>query len=158
MNTVLISFRSQFMQQSKLFFFSAYFVRDNWRLLQALYTLPALLFYTYAWAPPESIRWLLSKKKLTEAERYYTLLNFWSIIIYHSKGIHAASWSYDYVHCKHFEWQNYSCCLCWQKIRISFSIFKSDKIIGKMEWQRGPGVNADKSFKQASKWRWTREV
>ena len=48
----------------------AYLVRGNWRLLQALYTLPALFFYTYAWAPPESIRWLLANKKLDEAERY----------------------------------------------------------------------------------------
>ena len=23
-----------------------------------------------------------------------------------------------YVHCKYFEWQNYSCCLWWQKIRV----------------------------------------
>ena len=47
----------------------AYFVRSNWRLLQGLYTLPALLFCIYAWAPPESVRWLLSKKKLDKAER-----------------------------------------------------------------------------------------
>ena len=46
-----------------------YFVRSHWRLLQGLYTLPALLFYIYAWAPPESVRWLLSNKKLDKAER-----------------------------------------------------------------------------------------
>ena len=53
----------------------AYLVRDNWRLLQALYTLPALFFYTYAWAPPESIRWLLANKKLDKAERYVHLFH-----------------------------------------------------------------------------------
>ena len=47
----------------------AYAVQDNWRLLQALYSLPALLFYVYAWAPPESVRWLLSSQNTTKAER-----------------------------------------------------------------------------------------
>lgn len=46
----------------------AYAVQNNWRLLQALYTLPALLLY-YAWAPPESVRWLLSHGKIDVAER-----------------------------------------------------------------------------------------
>ena len=47
----------------------AYAVRDDWRLLQVLYTLPCFLFYTYGWAPPDSIRWLLSKNKTAEAEK-----------------------------------------------------------------------------------------
>lgn len=57
----------------------AYAVQDNWRLLQALYSLPALLFYLYAWAPPESVRWLLSNHKTETAERYvfpFPLLQF----------------------------------------------------------------------------------
>ena len=47
----------------------AYGVRNDWRWLQVLYTLPALAFYIYAWAPPDSIRWLLSKNKTMEAEK-----------------------------------------------------------------------------------------
>ena len=47
----------------------AYGVRNDWRWLQVLYTLPALAFYIYAWAPPDSIRWLLSKNKTAEAEK-----------------------------------------------------------------------------------------
>ena len=53
----------------------AYGVRTSWRWLQSIYTLPALLFYTYAWAPPDSIRWLLSHKKTAEAEKYVIIRN-----------------------------------------------------------------------------------
>ena len=47
----------------------AYIVRDNWRLLQMLYSLPALVFYAYAWAAPDSVRFLLSKGKINETKR-----------------------------------------------------------------------------------------
>ena len=47
----------------------AYGIKNNWRLLQAMYSLPALVFFTYAWAPPESIRWLLSHNQTAEAEK-----------------------------------------------------------------------------------------
>lgn len=48
----------------------AYVVRYNWRLLQAIYTLPAMAFFFYAWAAPDSVRWLLSMHRTQEAERY----------------------------------------------------------------------------------------
>jgi len=45
-----------------------YAVRHNWRLLQALYTLPALVFLSYWWAAPESVRWLLVRGRKEEAK------------------------------------------------------------------------------------------
>ena len=53
----------------------AYLIQDNWRLLQGFYTLPALLFYAYAWAPPESVRWLLSNHKTDQAEKVIKTLS-----------------------------------------------------------------------------------
>jgi hypothetical protein len=32
----------------------AYLIRENWRVLQAAYTLPALIFLVYWWIAPES--------------------------------------------------------------------------------------------------------
>lgn len=45
----------------------AYLVSDNWRLLQALYSVPAVLFLLYWWVAPESIRWLVAKGRTDEA-------------------------------------------------------------------------------------------
>ena len=47
----------------------AYLVKNNWRLLQALYSLPAVIFYIYTWAAPDSIRWYLANNKTDEAKR-----------------------------------------------------------------------------------------
>lgn len=44
----------------------AYFITD-WRWLQIALTLPGILFLCYYWFIPESARWLLSKKRKTEA-------------------------------------------------------------------------------------------
>ena len=41
----------------------AYLVSDNWRILQTLYSAPAILFMVYWWIAPESIRWLVTKGK-----------------------------------------------------------------------------------------------
>lgn len=38
----------------------AYFVDTNWRMLQAILTIPGLLFLVYWWFIPESNRWLLN--------------------------------------------------------------------------------------------------
>lgn len=46
-----------------------YLVRDNWRLLQLLYTAPALLFLSYWWIAPESVRWLVARGRTHEARR-----------------------------------------------------------------------------------------
>ncbi|KAF2354797.1 Major facilitator sugar transporter-like [Trinorchestia longiramus] len=45
----------------------AYLIRDNWRLLQCLFTVPSLILVTYYWLVPESARWLLSKGRQAEA-------------------------------------------------------------------------------------------
>ena len=45
----------------------AYFVSDDWRLLQALYSAPAVLFMAYYFAAPESIRWLVARGRTEEA-------------------------------------------------------------------------------------------
>ena len=34
----------------------AYFFSYDWRLLQALYSAPAVIFLTYYWLAPESVR------------------------------------------------------------------------------------------------------
>ena len=46
-----------------------YLVRGDWRLLQALYSLPALLFLPYLWTAPESVRWLVARGDNEEARR-----------------------------------------------------------------------------------------
>ena len=45
----------------------AFMVRNNWRLLQAIYSAPALLFLAYWWVAPESVRWLVARGRNTEA-------------------------------------------------------------------------------------------
>ena len=45
----------------------AYLVRDDWRLLQVLYSAPAVVFLAYWWAAPESIRWLVARGRTEEA-------------------------------------------------------------------------------------------
>ncbi|KAK9878401.1 hypothetical protein WA026_021708 [Henosepilachna vigintioctopunctata] len=40
----------------------------NWRNLQLAISLPGVLFICYWWFIPESVRWLISKKKITEAK------------------------------------------------------------------------------------------
>ncbi len=45
----------------------AYFLNDNWQLLQIAITLPSIIFISYWWVMPESIRWLISKERFDEA-------------------------------------------------------------------------------------------
>ena len=46
----------------------AYFVRQ-WRFLQLLTSVPAILFLPYFWLIPESARWLLARRRWTEAAK-----------------------------------------------------------------------------------------
>ena len=39
----------------------AYLLNSNWQLLQIVLTLPSLLFLSYWWVVPESVRWQISK-------------------------------------------------------------------------------------------------
>lgn len=48
--------------------FLAYFIRD-WRNYQLVIGIPFFLFLTYLFKIPESIRWLLSKGRVTEAKK-----------------------------------------------------------------------------------------
>ena len=43
-----------------------------------LYSLPALFFYTYAWTTPDSIRWLLSKRKVDETKKTLRSMEKWN--------------------------------------------------------------------------------
>ncbi|XP_040574273.1 organic cation transporter protein [Lepeophtheirus salmonis] len=45
----------------------AYLLDYNWRLLQAIYSLPLILFVSYYWITPKSPRWLMSNKRYDEA-------------------------------------------------------------------------------------------
>ena len=45
----------------------AWLVRSDWRLLQVLYSAPALLFTFYWWLAPESVRWLVARGRAEEA-------------------------------------------------------------------------------------------
>ena len=45
----------------------AYFLNNNWHLLQIVLTLPTAIFVVYWWIIPESVRWLISKEKYEEA-------------------------------------------------------------------------------------------
>ncbi|XP_048513300.1 organic cation transporter protein-like [Athalia rosae] len=45
----------------------AYFI-TNWRILQIAITLPSIIFLSYWWLIPESVRWLLTKGRLEEAK------------------------------------------------------------------------------------------
>ena len=45
----------------------AYFINDNWRLLQFVTSFPAVIFVAYVWIAPESIRWLIQRGRNEEA-------------------------------------------------------------------------------------------
>ncbi|ESO88919.1 hypothetical protein LOTGIDRAFT_153985 [Lottia gigantea] len=47
----------------------AYLIGD-WRYIELAITLPVLLFISYWWFLPESVRWLLTQKKNEEAQKY----------------------------------------------------------------------------------------
>ncbi|KAK6187135.1 hypothetical protein SNE40_005224 [Patella caerulea] len=47
----------------------AYLLRD-WRYLELAITLPVVLFASYWWFLPESVRWLLSQNRFDEAHKY----------------------------------------------------------------------------------------
>jgi len=46
----------------------AYFLNDNWQLLQIALTLPCILFVSYWWIVPESVRWQIAEGKYEEAK------------------------------------------------------------------------------------------
>jgi len=46
----------------------AYFLNDNWQLLQIALTLPCVLFLSYWWVVPESVRWQISEGKYEDAK------------------------------------------------------------------------------------------
>lgn len=46
----------------------AYFLNDNWQLLQIVLSLPCVLFLSYWWIVPESVRWQISNGKYEEAK------------------------------------------------------------------------------------------
>ena len=45
----------------------AYFFNNDWRLLQAVFSVPCILFVSYWWIAPESIRWLMQAGRGDEA-------------------------------------------------------------------------------------------
>ena len=45
----------------------AYFISNDWRVLQTMYSLPAILFLSYFWLAPESIRWLVARGETAHA-------------------------------------------------------------------------------------------
>ena len=45
----------------------AYLLNHDWQLLQVVLCLPCLLFLSYWWIVPESVRWLLSQGRHTQA-------------------------------------------------------------------------------------------
>ena len=45
----------------------AYLLNHHWQLLQVVLCLPCLLFLSYWWIVPESLRWLLSQGRHTQA-------------------------------------------------------------------------------------------
>jgi len=47
---------------------AAWLCRD-WRLLQLVVSVPPTLFVLYYWLVPESVRWLLAKKRYNKASR-----------------------------------------------------------------------------------------
>ncbi|XP_047110116.1 organic cation transporter protein-like [Schistocerca piceifrons] len=47
--------------------FFAYFIKE-WRILQIAFSVPGVLFLSYWWFIPESVRWLLTKGKTDEAK------------------------------------------------------------------------------------------
>lgn len=46
---------------------AAYYLNHDWHLLQMVLTAPSVLFLSYWWIVPESIRWQISKEKYAEA-------------------------------------------------------------------------------------------
>ncbi|TRY63543.1 hypothetical protein TCAL_11029 [Tigriopus californicus] len=46
----------------------AFLLSNNWRLLQICYSLPCIIFISYWWFAPESIRWLIGQGKREEAK------------------------------------------------------------------------------------------
>ncbi|XP_023320714.1 organic cation transporter protein [Eurytemora carolleeae] len=47
----------------------AYLLQENWRLLQVVYSAPALLCLVYWWIAPESVRWLVARGRNEEARK-----------------------------------------------------------------------------------------
>ena len=47
----------------------AYFLNKDWHTLQMVLTAPSVLFLSYWWIVPESIRWQISKEKYGEARK-----------------------------------------------------------------------------------------
>ena len=47
----------------------AYFLNHDWHLLQMVLTAPTVIFLSYWWLVPESIRWQISKEKYREARK-----------------------------------------------------------------------------------------
>jgi len=47
----------------------AYLIPYDWRLLQAVYSVPALLCIVYWWIAPESVRWLVARGRNEEARK-----------------------------------------------------------------------------------------
>ncbi|XP_046393817.1 organic cation transporter protein-like [Ischnura elegans] len=47
--------------------FFSYFVKD-WRMLQVALTVPGIIFFSYWWIIPESVRWLLTKGRVDEVK------------------------------------------------------------------------------------------
>jgi OCT family organic cation transporter-like MFS transporter 4/5 len=45
----------------------AYFLNDDWRTLQVVFSAPAVVFVSYWWLMPESVRWLIRKGRHEEA-------------------------------------------------------------------------------------------
>ena len=48
--------------------FIAYFLNHDWKLLQIVLTAPSIVFLTYWWIVPESVRWLIRKGKYDQAK------------------------------------------------------------------------------------------
>ena len=46
----------------------AYFLNHDWKLLQLVLTAPSIVFLTYWWIVPESVRWLIHKGKYDQAK------------------------------------------------------------------------------------------
>ena len=46
----------------------AYFLNHDWKLLQLVLTAPSIVFLTYWWIVPESVRWLIRKGKYDQAK------------------------------------------------------------------------------------------
>lgn len=47
----------------------AYFFNNDWRLLQAVYSAPAIIFLSYFWLSSESVRWLVARGRTDEARQ-----------------------------------------------------------------------------------------